>query len=153
MRHLPTLPGDSRPCLCRGGENLTAEQAVAHEPHWSAVNPYCPTHGNRTAGEHDLDLFPQALNSYSCQSCQHGDHLHCQPTIVYPDWRHDCSCHRAAAAAHVAVQRAAKRDELARVVYAAADGQTQFWLPTVDGTPNQASYAIADALLDGHHAR
>ena len=44
---------------------------------------------------------------------------------------------------------AGRRDRLAALIYAEGQDAVHWWMPTVDGSPNAASYAIADAILRG----
>jgi hypothetical protein len=41
-----------------------------------------------------------------------------------------------------------KRDTLAQAIYNEGNEHADFWISTVDGTPNQAAYAIASALIE-----
>lgn len=130
---------------------MTIEQAREYRPPW--VRTYCPVHGSKPSLPHDLARFPQARNSYSCEPCQHGDHVACQPTIHMVGYSQPCTCHQTSPAEHADAVREARREQVAKAVYAVAEGQVGFWLPTEDGTPNAAAYAIADALWDAHLTR
>ena len=142
-----------KPCICEGAaRNVgTLKEAAEIAPAWARA--YCIVHGRATPKPHDMATFPQAGSSYSCDPCKNGDHVRCQERIVDISWSNDCSCLTAAKDAHLAAKHEAKRNALAEAIYAVADGQIQFWLPTTDGTPNSASYAIADALIERHLAR
>ena len=141
------------PCICEGAAKDvgTLKEAAEIAPVWARA--YCLVHGRETPRPHDMATFPQAQSSYSCDPCKNGDHARCQETVILTDWRHECTCHENSKDAHAAVKLDAKRTALAKVIYATGQDQIQFWLPTTDGTPNSASYAIADALIERHLAR
>lgn len=136
------------PCICEGlGKKMdTIEEAAAYRPPW--VRDYCLSHGRRKPVLHDMDRFPGARNSYACDPCRSGDHVRCQHEIRLPDWSAHCACDGVAQDAHVEVAREAKRNALAEVIYASGQDPANAWLSTVDGTPNSASYAIAEALIE-----
>lgn len=149
----PRPPAEDPNCTCKKMRKTTTESDGRIVPHWADLDRYCPRHGTRQAVPHDMVRFPRALDSYACDPCRHGDHVGCSHEIRLPDWSHPCSCYQASLDEHVASARLAKREALAEAIYAEGADQHDFWLTTIDGTPNSASYAIADALIEKRLAR
>lgn len=119
-------------CTCKHVRPATA----LGTPHWADLDSYCPVHGDKDTVTHDLARFPQALNSYACDPCQHGDHVGCQGEIRMPDWSNKCVCVETSPHAHSEVKREAKRETLAAVIEAVL----------ID--PDHTAFDIADALIE-----
>lgn len=138
-------PKDDPACICKHYRQTETKDDGRIVPHFADLDRYCPSHGSKTAVPHDLVRFPQALNSYACDPCQHGDHVGCTHEIRLPDWSAHCACEGVAQEAHAEVAHAAKKAALAEVIENVIENTT--WFEEFTGSAQYAALEIAETLI------
>lgn len=143
-------------CNCKDAYQYTDEENTTREVRTVWRNDYCALHGIKKAGEPDPEKFPRATDSYSCVPCQNHDHAHCRGRIVDISWSHNCTCGEVSSTAHREARQESYVEKAAAVIYETGEdlhSGDYFWLQTVDGSPNAASFAIARALVEKGYIR
>lgn len=140
------LASGVRPCICEGlGQKMdTIAEAAAYTPPW--VRPHCLSHGDRPPVLHDLERFPRAQDSYSCDECRNGDHVHCRGEVRMTDWSCPCTCAQVSPEAHAEVRHEAKRNALAAVITEAIHHSMH--VLDFEGDIPGMGLDIADALIE-----